>query len=316
MAKKHLDSDDDLYTVVYNKQLFSALIIPSKTASLVTTQIDKLNNYLQLQSLSEQLHSLALFTRLASCGVKGHIDLEIKVCKILRGVASLCDETVQTLNDFKRICDDSFKTLYTAYGCMKDGLEDQAIFLSQRLKASSGQMAEKSSFLSIKCKEQVEEIKQVGVDTMRAKEKVEKNIKQQDDLIKKSETDSTLSKEQAENATKQADNDQQKVKEAELKQQEAYKQKLKVHEKKDAKLTEINQRLEERKLQLQNDFSSKQKKLKDTFEQTMEAAQKDYMQAIEESQLVFDSAIKCSEDDYIIAVKQNKEELDRNIQSN
>ena len=316
MAQKHPNDHADFFDVTKDEKQFSLLKVPSRSDSLVISQIEEINDNLPLETLAESLSSLALFIRLASCAVKGHADLEIKVRKILKSVTKLCDETVHTLNDFKRSCNASLKNLSTAYGYLKDGLEDQAISLLKRLKETSEKMIKRSSDLTKLCEKQVHEIEEVGSDTMIKKAEIIGSIEEQEKIIKDSENESEINKKQSKSADEEATSVQQKSREAKKKQEEAHKDSLKVLNEKESKLKQINQNLDEKKSQIQKDYSEKEKELNDLLVKTMEAAQSEYKKAIEESQMIFEKSMKATQVTHVATMQQNKQEFDKKMQSN
>ena len=316
MAQKHPDDHADFFYVTKNEKQFSLLQIPSTSDSLVISRIEEINDDLSLETFAENLSSLALFIRLVSCAVKGHVDLEIKVCKILKSVTKLCDETVHTLNDFKISCHASLKNLSTAYGYLKDELEDQAISLLKYLKETPKKMIKRSSDLTKLCEEQVREIEEVESDIMIEKAELIGSIEEQEKIIKVSENESEINKIQSKSADEEATSVQQKSREAKKKQEEAREHSLKVLNEKESMLKKINQNLDEKKAQIQKDYSAKEKKLTALLVKTMKAAQNEYKKAIEESQLIFEKTMKSTQVTHVATVQQNKQEFDKKMQSN
>jgi len=307
---------EELFALSYEGEPCSLLVIPQSNSQLVISAAEKLEQDLPIDILGEQFSSLAIFIRLASCAVKGNVQLEIEVRRIMRDVVSLCDETIHTLNDFKWASNVSLETMQSAYGYLKDGLEDRSLMMLKRLKVTSEKMEDASSSLSKRCKEESEEIEKVQEMAMKEKDTVEQAIKSQEAIISKSKEKKERNKELINEASKSVAETKERLKEKEKMQEENHKLMITMITDQEKRLKEINESLEKQIKNLRSSHAESKKFLDNSLISLMNKKQSELDKKIELNQQIYNEAIKANEQTFDCALKHNKLDLEKKQQDN
>ena len=175
-----------MYSINYEKTLksiteveyrgcqYSLVAIPLSTSQVVAEQTEEIERDLPLNQLANDFVCVSSFLRIAQCGVIGHLDLALAVRKNLVDVATLCDDTVHAVNEFKRASQSALDYMQTAYRYLQEDNKEEAIEIFLEIKTIAQKMQRAASQLSQRCSNQSRSIMVVGEATQVKEDDVKK----------------------------------------------------------------------------------------------------------------------------------------------
>jgi len=154
----------------------SILEVPAKTSLPVERAVNELRHCLKLDDMVGDLHNVGKLMFVAYYKVKGHNDLQSQVRIRLRSITQLCENSLSTLQEYVRACRYATEKIAVAYHFGLTGFHDIAFEYIKTVCELSQDMKSESENLERIFRDEVEEVKEVCIDTAKKKSEAEEEI--------------------------------------------------------------------------------------------------------------------------------------------
>ena len=312
-SQKMSSEDDSLSIITYEGRKYNLCKVPPKDSRIVEDETQNITAQLKLKDLGNDLSRLGKFVRLAYCGVVGHVDLQIEVRKTLKNVAVLCDDTVHTLNEFKRSSQDALESMQSAYDYLEDGFEDEALEIFADLQQISQNMSKASNDLYQRCKAESESIQEVGNTTLLKKDAVEGEKRETEALLSSNKTEKKANEMEVKDTSDAVSEGKQEISKASESEDKIFEEKSELNSQQQKELEDENRKYKQQVAQLQSMLDSKLEKLSEELkrkEQNLQVAlqkSNDHLtRKTKEIEEIWKSKIKSAEEEYNRRIKSNE----------
>ena len=328
------EDTESLSIVTYEDKKYNLCKIPPITSLVVANATKDIEDQLRLKTLGNDLSRLGKFVRLAYCGVVGHVDLQIKVRQTLKNVSELCDDTVHTINNFKRSSQDALESMQCAYDYLAEGLEEEALVVFDEIQMLSKKMSENSKQLSIKCKSESENIKEVGNTTLLKKEAVKVDKQEAEALLSVNTTEKKVTVKELENTTATVAESKEEIAKTYMSEDKIFEKKSELGAQQQKELEDEHKIYKEEMNKLQSALDSNIEKItkelkekeenirisikdnKDALSKKIEALEETLRGTIQSAENDYANQIKFNETDMQNTLKENKEKYEETLKAN
>ena len=296
--------------------------IPTKS-QLVEDQAKQIEETLNISTLGRDLSSLGGFVHLACCGVVGHTELQIKMRKVLVRVGDITDDTHHALKDFEATSTDALETLETAYGYLKENLEEEAFSLLEQVQESSEEMYKITEELSKKCKEESKNVNELSNETLKEKEATEKQKEETDKLVIKHKLQQKIHEKIITDSSKRVVKMEKQAEETSINEKKVFEEKKKLANETEVKLQTKRESVKQDKINLKlqydtadSNIEDKKRESQNKYEQALLSNKNLYEEKLEELNSKLNEKIKSAENSYEKILQQNKEKYEQEEKEN
>ena len=288
----------------------------SPDSQLAKDQAKNVGKTLNITTLGTNLSSLALFVRLACCGVVGHTELQIETRKALINVGDITDDTYHTLREFERTSKSALQAMKLAYGYLKSNMEGEAIKMFNQIQKKSEEMQRASEALSKRCMEESTKVNNLGIKTLREKRTSEKEKEDSDKSASTNRVEKTHEEKLMEDCTTTINKTERMVEVALDAEKRLFEDKKKLREEIEKKLELERQNVKKEKAELKSNYDANESKITNEteesqlkFKNNLLANKKLYEQTLQELDAAAKEKLKLIEDTYQAQIKKNEEDL-------
>ena len=299
-----------------------AKAIPTES-QLVEDQAKEIEEKLKIATLGRDLSSLGKFVHLACCGVVGHTGLQIKMREVLVRVGDITDDTYHALKDFETTSTDALETMETAYGYLKENLEEEAFSMLNQVQESSEKMYKITEDLSEKCKEESKNVNKLSDETLKEKAATEKNKEETDKLVKKHELEQTIHEKIITDSDERVLKMEKQAEETSIDEKNVLKEKRTLANETEIKLQTEREIVKEKKSKLKSEYDTadsnieaKKRESHNKYENALLSNIDSYEKKLEKLSAELNEKVKSAENSYEQTIQQNEEDYKQEKEEN